>query len=206
MGIMTETVLSSRLELRDQPGSRRFPVSLHRDRRHTEHFCHFVFLQTAEETHLHDPSSARICCRESHQRRIKREDLLIPCQRTLTVHVRQADPLPLTCSFACESGAGVIDEDSSHGLGRNREEVRPVRVRKWLFAKQANAEFVDERIRLERVVRTLALQKTCGNHPELRVCCLDHPLPGVLVAVPHERKPESELRRFVHLRVQSGGE
>ncbi|HET8550396.1 MAG TPA: hypothetical protein VFL57_20440, partial [Bryobacteraceae bacterium] len=42
-------------EVRDQPGSRGFPVAFQSDH-HAEWFCHLMFLQTSEETHLYNPS------------------------------------------------------------------------------------------------------------------------------------------------------
>jgi len=63
----------------------------------------------------------------------------------------------------------VVDEDASHQLGGRTEELCPVLPANARLVHEPDVRFVDERRRLERVIRTLAAQPGPGQAVKLRV-------------------------------------
>jgi hypothetical protein len=67
------------------------------------------------------------------------------------------------------AAAGVFDQDLAHEIGIHTEEVRTIRIVGMVRADQSKVDFVDERGRLQRVVRFLAAQIACGDLAQLSV-------------------------------------
>src|SRR5688572_26584558 len=63
------------LEARGEPGTRGFPIALHRDHGYLEHRRNFFFGQASEEAQLHDPGGARICRCQRRQQGVQVDEL-----------------------------------------------------------------------------------------------------------------------------------
>ena len=92
-----------------------------------------------------------------------------------------------------DAGAGVIDEDSSHRLCRDREEVGPIVKRHGRARQETDAELVHQRVWFERMIAALPLQKTRGNLPQLWVNNGKQLIAGVVVAA----LPVGEPHRYL---------
>ena len=78
----------------------------------------------------------------------------------------------------------MIDENSSHYVRRDGKEVCPVLPVAICFPNQAEVNFVDERRRLQRMVRTLLFHVVRRKTSELPVDEWYQPTHGVRVARP----------------------
>jgi hypothetical protein len=65
--------------------------------------------------------------------------------------------------------ARMIDQNAPHDLRRDTEELRAVAPRYALLSQEPDVRFVHERRRLQRMVPTLAPQKSGGPLPKLLV-------------------------------------
>ena len=79
--------------------------------------------------------------------------------------------------------ARVIDQNSPHCLRRNAEEMGPVLPPDRTLVNELQERLVDERGRLERVVRALAPQVAGRKPPQFGIHLRQQPLERVLTSV-----------------------
>src|SRR5215471_2650977 len=107
-------------------------------------------------------------------------------------------PLLFAASLLRGSGARVIDQNTAHGLGGDGKEVSPVLIRHGLVSEEPDAEFIHERIRLQRMICPLALQQTHRYLTQLNMDGFEQSLASLLIAAAPARKPSCDLRRVRH--------
>src|SRR5215467_1194058 len=107
-------------------------------------------------------------------------------------------PLLFAASLLRGSGARVIDQNAAHGLGGDGKEVSPVLIRHDLVSEEPDAEFIHERIRLQRMICPLALQQTHRYLTQLNMDDFEQSLASGLIAVTPEHKPSRDLLRVWH--------
>ena len=147
----TVRVSCARLQAAGKPGAGDLPIAFHRDNRDSQHLGHFVFLKSAEESQLHHSGCPRIGPCELRERLIQEQHVFVVRDRIPAVDGAQADLLLLAATLAGDSCPGMIDEDPPHRLGGDGKEMRAVLIRHRFAAHQPNPEFIDERMRVERV-------------------------------------------------------
>ena len=76
----------------------------------------------------------------------------------------------------------MIDQNASHGLGRDGEEMGPVLVRDYLTAKKPDTEFVDQGTGLQRMVRSFPLQEIRRYLPQLDMDAFEQSLASPIIA------------------------
>jgi hypothetical protein len=75
--------------------------------------------------------------------------------------------LLISASLAALASSGVVDEKSAHRLGGNGQEVNPVLELGVLLSDQTDARFIDQRRRLQSVIRSLSRQEVLCNAVKL---------------------------------------
>lgn len=183
------------MQAANQPGACRFPVTLDRDQGDAQDFRDIFFAQAAEESQLHDAGGTGVDGSELRQRRVEGEDVLALRHGLPSIDGRQTDALLLAPALLGHARARVVDEDPSHGLRRNREEVRPVLVRDRLASEETDTELVHQRARFERMIAALVAQETCRNLAQVGMNDVEEPLARVIIATPPIDEPFSDLRR-----------
>ena len=134
----------------------------------------------AEEVELHDLRLPLVPLGQPGQGLVEGDELLgsIGVGREL---FRERDVIRVTSTLLSSSGAGMIDEDPTHGGGGQGEEVGPVReVHVGIY--QPGVRLVDEGRGAEGVVRPLSAQATSRQIPELVVDQGDQLIQEPLVA------------------------
>src|SRR4029434_1697790 len=63
----------------------------------------------------------------------------------------------------------MVDEDPPHRLRGDGKEVRAIVEGDRLGAEQAYTQFVDKRVRLERVIAAFVVEEACGDLLQLRL-------------------------------------
>jgi hypothetical protein len=61
----------------------------------------------------------------------------------------------------------MIDEDTPHRLGRDREEMGAILIGQRLAPDQTKTELVHDGVRLERMIAAFALKQAGGKLPQL---------------------------------------
>ena len=112
------------------------------------------------------------------------------------IHRRQADTLLLTTALLGDASARVIDQDPAHRLRGDREEMDPVLVRHRLAADEAEVQFVDDGVRLQRVVVPLPLEQSRGERAQLRMHDRKQPIARPFVPGAPVGQPARDLRRI----------
>src|SRR5688572_4542459 len=112
-----------RLQTGDEPGASHFPVALHSDDGNVEYFRDFMLLQTAEKSQFDHTGCTWIGFLQLRQSLIQHENVFVASNRVPTFNGGQTQALLLASALACDSGACVVDQDSSHRLGGYGEEV-----------------------------------------------------------------------------------
>src|SRR5690242_13193694 len=111
------------------------------------------------------------------------------------IHGGETYPLLFAASLLRGSGARVIDQNAAHGLGGDGEEVSPILIRHGLVSEEPDAELIHERIRLQRMVYPLPLQKTHRYLTQLNMDGFEQSLASGLIAAAPEHKPSRDLLR-----------
>lgn len=94
------------------------------------------------------------------------------------------------------TGAGVIDENPSHHLCREREKVIPVVVGHGSRPQQAKREFVHQRCRVERMISPFLPQEARGDLPQLRVRDGKELVAGINISTAPCSEPFREVLRI----------
>jgi hypothetical protein len=82
----------------------------------------------------------------------------------------------------------VIEQHLPHSVGGDAEEVRTVLPVDPVLADQPHVSFVNQRSRLERVARPLALHVRSGHAAQLPVDQRDQLIGCVLITLAHQRE------------------
>ena len=124
--------------------------------------------EPAEEPKLRNLRVARVECRQPRERRVEIQEIDIA---RMAPHVGfiEIEPVPSSRPLLHLPGAGVIDQDAAHQLGRHREEVRTVLPHGAPLIDETEIGLVHEGRRLQRVVRALAPKAQGGAPPQLAV-------------------------------------
>lgn len=182
-----------RPEATHEPRARRFPVALHGDCGDADDFSDFVLGETAEEPELDDTSRARIERFEFRQRRVERQEILVLCDWIPLVDRAQTDLLVDAASLLRDASPRMVDQNPSHRLRSDREEVSPGLVGDRLGAEQADAELVHQRVGLECVLPAFVMQESRRELMQLRMNHVEQAVARALVALAPFGQPHSDL-------------
>lgn len=94
--------------------------------------------------------------------------------------------------------AGVIEQNAPHNLRRNSEKLRAVLPRRARLVNQFQVGFVDERGRLQSMIRVFALHKPMRDAPEFLLDDWKKPFERMLVAVRPSREQFGDVRFVRH--------
>src|SRR5215207_6612199 len=153
-------------DLPRQPCLRRAPVALDRDDRDAQHLGRLGGREPAEVAELDDARLARVELRQPHERLVQRDQL----GRTLLAddgHLRERHLHGPAAALGAVTVARVVEQDASHDLRGDGEEVRAVLPVHALLVDEPEVRLVDERRRLERVPRVLAPHEVARDAVQL---------------------------------------
>lgn len=184
--------------MRNQPGAGCFPIAFHRDLGDAERDCHFVFLQTGEETQFHHTRRAGVDGSELREGFVKREDVLVSGDRCPPIHARQTDALSPSATLIRNGRPGVIDKYAAHDLGGDSKEVGAVLIGDYLAAEQAHTELIDQGTRLQCVIYPFSLKKVRSNLAQPDMDGFEQSLASRSIPAAPERKPRSDLLGVRH--------
>src|SRR5919197_17488 len=126
-----------------EPSLRHAPLAHHRSGRQLQGLCRFLDAQSAEETQLDNPAFPLVNGRQTSQRVVQRDQvcgLLLSDDCPLIERHLVRAPSPLSVLMT----AGVIDEDASHQLRGDGEEVCTVLPVHVFLIDQPEIRFVNK--------------------------------------------------------------
>ena len=148
-----------------EPGPRVRPPGVGGARGDAEIVGRFAEGSTAEVTQAHELGHPRVDRGQSVEGLVDREDVVIGVASGKAVQVdRHLPPRP---ALGCHAGAGVVNEDSPHGLGGGGEEVAA--AVELLISDQPQVGFVNQRGGVEGVAGGFGGHARGGELPELIV-------------------------------------
>jgi len=158
--------------MREQPGTREFPIALQSGDRDIEQTGDFGFRKAAEVSEFDDGRCARIELRKPLKCFVKRERIGI-ARQSGGVEVPELDADVLPSALFGVARSGVIDQDAAHLAGGDHKEVLAIAPRDDGALLQAKIQLVDERGGLQRVSGGLLLQIVRGEMAQVCVGSLD---------------------------------
>ena len=148
-----------------EPGPRVRPLGVSCPRGDAQIVGRFAEGSTAEVTQAHEHGHPRVDRGQSVKGLVDREDVVIGVASGKAVQVdRHLSPRP---TVACHAGAGVVNEDSPHGLGGGGEEVAA--AIEQLISDEPQVGFVNQRGGVEGVAGGFGGHARGGELPELIV-------------------------------------
>lgn len=155
------------LKLAIQPRFGEAPLTFDRARRAAEHTRGFFDRESGEEAKLDDANLIRILNGKPLERFVDGQNVGDACVvRLVGGDVERHEHRPAT-ALLCVPGARVVDEDSTHDLADDPEELRAVLPGRPPLVHQAQVGFVHQRRRIERVIAVLAAKLARGDPPAL---------------------------------------
>jgi hypothetical protein len=135
-----------------EPDACELPIPLGRGPRQAERVGAFLKRETAEESQFDQAALSGIERRKLRQRRVEVEDVHIR-RVALRGSFVEYHACPPTGPFVCVAPPGMVNQDATHHLGRQREEVRPILPGGVALANQPQIGLIDERGGLKDVAR-----------------------------------------------------
>ncbi len=159
-----EIVLTPR-EVGGQPGPRVGPPGVSGARSDAEIAGRRAEGSTAEVTQAHELGDPRVDRGQSVKGLVDGEDVVIGVASGKAVQVDRH--LPPRSALRCHAGAGVVNENSSHGFGGGGEEVAA--AVEQLISDEPQVGFVNERGGIEGVARGFGCHARSGELSQLIV-------------------------------------
>ena len=145
-----------------QPRFRHSPFAFHRARRSIQHLADFFIRQATEEAQFDDLALARIEREEIFQRIVERDQINTPFRGRRERFV-ESKLVPAAPALFRAMGSGIVDEDATHDLRGDAEEVGAILPGGGALVDQPQIGFVDKAGRLQRVIRAFSLQISAGE-------------------------------------------
>lgn len=152
--------------------------------RNAQHARRLLHGKAGEITEFHEFRMLRVFRREFLKHLVHRQNLIVTCVAIGDIDVTQRHPLlPATVPLRLPP-AGPVDEDRTHGGRSRRKKMRAILTAAQVFAAESQPCFVNERGRLQRLVRlTVHLM---GRHPaQLSVDEGNQLVTGLCIAARH---------------------
>ena len=89
----------------------------------------------------------------------------------------------------------MIDENPTHRLSGDREEVDAIPIRDGLAPDQAKAELIHHGVGFERMIAALPLQEVRGDLAQVRMDRGEDLVARARIPLPPLREPARDLRR-----------
>ena len=146
-----------------KPRASEHPVPLDGLGRDTQRDRGLLERQTREESMLDDLGRSRIRLRQAFERVVQSEELLIAVMAEQRSRMLERESRLAGASLLSSPGAGVVDQDPTHGLGSDREEVVAIPGADLASAREAHIGLVHECSRAEGVIGPLVTELRSGE-------------------------------------------